>query len=256
MSYKKLGDFREILGRDDFNRISDPIAIKNFFPIITYNVRNPSRDDDRCKRQAEQYRSDIRSFFEWFGKGIPEAALGCQKVHDVMNWTVSMLGMKELERASISGGYANKQKKTFIFGLSRLHEGLTRAFESSNVQHTKITGGQIARFIIDRNIGLGRMYQFNAIGRYAIGSRLRNPKELTYGEIINTLRLLELGYKKRTHHKWIDFGDSSTPVRILAASSIIGRDKVYFLLKTNGEHDIYDRFMDSEPNKSEFRALD
>lgn len=98
--------------------------------------------------------------------------------------------------------------------------------------------------------GLGRKFLFNKLGKHAFTNKIIR---LNRQELVITLRLLVLPSQIRKYNGWIDIGSGQAPVRILMASRILGKDKIYFLYKIN-EHPTYQAQLLVSPDKTEFEA--
>ena len=253
MSYKKLRNFQSIINRKDFNYISDKKKIKDLEKIILYSISNPDGNESNYIKLLEEFLENLTSFYNSIeGHNIPDIKKGYLIVFEELKKCINLFSEPEFKRKSISRGYSKKFNKTFLHGLSKSLKGIRAAFDPDIISSTKIERGQVVRYILDDNEGLGKKFLFNKSGRHAFVNRVGN---LNMQELIVTTRLLmrPSGNQIRWYNGWRDLGISGTQVRILSKHKILGKDKVYFLYKLN-EHLAYQTQLNISPDGCEFSA--
>lgn len=255
MSYKKLKNFKEIINRADFNYISNEHNINRISEIIS-RLAVPDGKEDSYISLLGQFLGNLDSFYIWInGKAVPDIKEGHSFCREQLERGISILRMRDLnKRRSISKGYIKKFNKMFLYGMSRILEGLRIAFDPNIVSSTSIEKGQLANYILDKVEGLGRKYLFNTAGPDSFVSGLSG---LTKEEVVVTQRLLSTlpNSQVRRERGWIDVGIKNSPVRILIKPSTFGNDQVCFLFRNNDRGKArYRAKLDVPPKKAQFEA--
>jgi len=251
MNYKKLINFQKIFNRPDFNHISDHKNIINIERVFS-NISNPDGEESEYKQRLEEFSSNLRSFYEAIaGHNIPDMKKGYSKISEVFETGISLLYGGKFERTALSKGYGRKFKKTFLYGLSKLFDGIRAAFDPILISSTRIDRQQFIRYILDPGVGLARSFLFNTLGHHSFVHKI---DDLNMRELIVTVRLLvsPSGNQIRTFNKWRDLGLGHTPVRILCEHHF-RKDKVYFLYRLN-EHGAYQNQLNTPPKRVPFSA--
>lgn len=253
MAYKNLKNFEHIFGREDFNYISDLGHIKVITEILLYHLAVPDGKESTYIGLLEECVENLDSFCIWVkGSIIPYLQEGYIISKKELARAISILKSPENKRASISGGYLRKFNKSFLYGLSRLLEGIRTAFDPSVVSKTNIDKDQLVRYFFDKKEGLGSRFLLNKIGNHAAANKLGF---LTRDELIETIRLLlKQSHVRTTRNGWIDLGSKAAPIRILLIKHKLlgfGRDIVCFIFRL-AEHRDYDKQLNIPSQKVRF----
>lgn len=253
MSYKNLKNFQVIFNREDFNYISDHKKIKEIEEII-FCILNPDNRESIHIKSLEEFLENLTTFYNSVaGHNIPNIKRGYLIVFEELQKCIKLFSEPELKRRSISRGYCKKFNKNFLYGLSKLLDGIRAAFDSDIISSTEINRNQYIRYILDNVEGLSKYFLFNKAGRHAFSNKIGG---LNKQELIVTARLLirPPSNQVRTFNGWRDLGLGHTPVRILSVHSSFGKSKVYFLYRLN-EHDAYEAQLKKSPEKEVFSAV-
>jgi len=242
MSYENLKNFCHIFERVDFDYISEFGQINRIADILLYHLAVPDGKDSTYIWLLEQYLKNLNSFYSWInGSGIPHIREGYVTCIKELERGINIIRLPEDKRMSISRSYLRKFKKSFLYGLSRLLEGIRLAFDPSLTSATNINKEQLVLYFLDKKEGLGNRFLFNKQGNHAAANKLDS---LNRNELIETIRLLlKQSQLRTTRNSWIDLGSRATPVRILLIRHKLfgfGRDIVGFIFKVT-EHSEYDK---------------
>ena len=253
MAYKNLKNFKHIFGRGDFNYIGDLGHIGVITEILLYHLAVPDGKESTYIGLLEEYVKNLDSFCIWVkGSIIPYIQEGYIISKRELARAISILKSPENKRTSISGGYLRKFKKSFLYGLSRLLEGIRLAFDPSLIPATNIDRGQLVRYFFDKKEGLGNRFLFNKQGNQSVANKLNS---LNRDELIKTIKLLlKQSQVRTTRNGWIDLGSKATPIRILLIKHKLlgfGRDIVCFIFRL-AEHRDYDEQLNVPPQKVRF----
>lgn len=254
MSYKNLKNFQTILNCKYFNYISDHKKIKEVEEIILYYISNPDGREAIHINILKEFLENLISFYNSIaGHIIPDIKSGCLIVLEELQRCIKLFSEQEFKRKSISRGYCKKFNKTFLYGLSKLLNGIRTAFDPDIISSTKIEREQFVRYILNKVEGLGKKFLFNNAGRHAFANKIGT---LNMQELIVTSRLLirPSGNQVRTFNGWRDLGLGHAPVRILSDHRVLRKDKIYFLYRLN-EHVAYEAQLRTSPDKVVFSAV-
>ena len=112
-------------------------------------------------------------------------------------------------------------------------------FSPYNISKTKLTSQEISYYILDKNKGLGRFYNFNSNCEYAFS---RKVKELKTQDLYSVIRLLTIPNPNRERfiEGWKDLGVENFKLRIVIRPKKFGKDEVCFLFLNNDrQHQAY-----------------
>jgi|GEM_PF-2933421 hypothetical protein len=253
MSYKKLKNFKKIIAREDFDYISSIENISRVSEIILYYAPNPDDNENDYIAILDEFYRNLTSFYFWInGMEIPDINDGYLTIRRELIKVINILKTPKSEsykRKAISKGYFKKFNKIFLYGLTRMLEGIRAAFDPSIISNTKIQKGYIARYILDNTEGLGRMFLFNKAGKDSFAAKLR---ELEREELAATARLLATlpSNQIRTYKGWVDLGTKNAMVRILIKPGTFKRDAVCFLYRnTDTDKPSYLEMLNTPPTK-------
>lgn len=253
MGYKNLRNFQTILNRKDFSYISDHKKIKDVEEIILCRISNPDGIESIHIKFLEEFLENLTLFYDSItGHNILGIKRGYLIVFKELQRCIELFSEQEFKRKSISREYCKKFNKTFLYGLSKLLDGIRAAFDPDILSSTKIDREQFIRYILDKVEGLGKKFLFNKTGRHAFVNKI---SVLNMPELIVTSRLLvrPSGNQVRTFNGWRDLGLGHAPVRILSEHRCLRKDKIYFLYRLN-EHDTYAAQLRISPDKVAFSA--
>jgi len=255
MSYKKLAKFQTIINRGDFTYISNHRNMGQVIEIIMYHLNSPGRGDKGNQLMLKAYLDNLDSFGSWFSvDGIREIEHGWITARGELIRVIKLFDQELFKRKSISKGVLKRFTKHLTYGLSRLLSGIRAAFDPAIISNTKITTGQLAEFILNEKVGLGKKYIFNKHGRTSFIVKL---PQLNRQELLATHRILHnpTGHNIRSLKGWIDMGAGNFPVRLLVQKNVIGRSRVFFLY-TNSDTDkrAYRNQLSTPPGRVIFEA--
>jgi len=248
MSYKKLKNFQPIFDRPDFSYISDLTKIEEIANIILFYISNPDGKEASYIKLIEEFIKNLTSFYDSIaGYNVPNIKKGYLIVLDELQRCIRLFSGSESERRDISKRYLKKFTKTFLYGLSKLYDGIKAAFDPDIISSTKIDRNQFVRYILNSVEGLGKKFLFNGTGRHAF---LNKINLLNMQELIATSRLLTKPSTNqiRMVNGWIDLGLGHTPVRILAKRKYFGKQRICFLYRLN-EHNDYEAQLQISPDQ-------
>lgn len=249
MSYKNLKNFRYIFSRTDFNFLCDTPNIKQISEIVLYNLPAQNGNEPAYIELLTDFLKNLNSFYTWIdGNNIPDIKESYTILKQELERYINILRMPEskiYERSSISKGYLRKFNKSFLYGLSKLLDGIRSAFEPSFIAATNIEREQLVKYILDTVEGFGNRFLFNKTGKNAPSNKL---KSLERNELIETLGLLSNPSQARTtRNGWIDLGLRACPVRVLLIKhrnfGLVRKDIVAFVFRRS-EHRDYDDQLD------------
>src|SRR3989344_7651402 len=101
--------------------------------------------------------------------------------------------------------------KNFTHGLNRLLIGIRIMFDPDIVGNTSITREQLVNFILNKEEGLGRKYEFNTIGKNSFVSSIYNlnNKELIAAEkMLSNPRIKVSRFGGGRKIEWKSLGES------------------------------------------------
>ncbi len=224
MSYKELVNFKDIINRNDFSYISDLFNIDAVTEIMK-NITLPSLSVSTSKNTLQIYLNNLTLFYNSFGgNNIPDLKEGFQIAAKQIESMLNILDSSD--RFSIGSGMKNKFVKTFLYGLNKILGGLRLAFDPNYIGKTKLVTGQIAKYVLDKKEGLGKVYAFNSFGKHSPAEKLFT---FTKDQLSFTIKLLTRRLPIRKYGGWTDLGAGRDPIRILLQKKNFSRDKVYFL---------------------------
>ena len=248
MLARKLGKFRIIFERDDYNYISDKRKIDEISNIIIYRISNPDGQEKFHKETIETFLANLRGFYGWLNtKNITYLKQGYLKASAILSIISNLLSKPVYVRTNISGKYLKKFNKVFLYGLLKMYQGIKLVFDPDILSDTNIQNTQLARYFLDRQEGLSRVYAFNIKGNYSA----RRLNKLSKKDLIAVLSLLTRNKVVRTLKGWRDYGSGKNHPRVLAKKSLFGRVRVYYIF-TKNEHKDYERVLDKSPSESDF----
>jgi hypothetical protein len=244
MQYKDLILFKDIINRNDFTYISETNQINTVISVIRlFNTEfTGSRVIDKTFRK---YIDSLTSFyFSIKGEMVPDIRIGYSICTSELERLINL--RPNSDRLSIGRGRLRKMVGTFLSGLNKFTNGLYVLFEPRFIGLSKVTVGQVARFILDKEIGLGKKYIFNSYGGNSPANKF---KVLTKKEIVGVVRVLSNKSEIRTlKNGWTCYGSGRTTVRLLGQKRKFARDRIYYVF-TMDEHTQrkgpYNRTLDS-----------
>ena len=144
----------------------------------------------------------------------------------------------------------------FITSMSKFYSALRALFNplTNAITNSKITRDQLARFMLDKEIGYGREFRFNTLGGYAAANRIFD-RSFSKEEMRNTLRALK---RKAFHEKHGDFtvwgegGANGVRIHLIRGAIIIGHPKIYRIYKSNSDKEHSDHETDMFRPQSDF----
>lgn len=248
MLARKLGKFRIIFERDDYNYISDERKIDGISNIMIYRISNPDGHEKFHRETIETFLVNLKGFYEWLNaENITDLKQGYLKASATLSTISNLLSKSIYERTNISGKYLRKFNKEFLYNLLRMYQGIKLVFDPDILSKTNIQNTQLARYFLDRQEGLSRIYAFNTKGNYSARRLNKLPKK----DLVDVLGLLTRNRDVRTLKGWRDYGSGPNSSRVLAKKSLFGRVKVYYIF-TKYEHRDYERVMDQSPHEPDF----
>ena len=221
MGYEDLEHFNSVIGKKEYEHISEPQRILSISSFIAKKilVENPIT-------LLQRYKENLLSFYTSFkGENVPDIEKGFNGVNLVIDSVLSMLDSGEF--SFLSKEDAKKKAAEFITSLELILSGLRMAFEPRFKGTTKIDKKQMARFLLDKIEGLGKVYSFNSLGK---NSPSKKFKKLTVPELWEVNRLLRSNVERDTKSNgWTAIGTESTPIRMLSSGKIFGKDKIFYV---------------------------
>jgi hypothetical protein len=248
MSYKNLINFQTIFNREDFNYISNIKKIEEVERIILFTISNPDEKELIYIKILKQFLENLESFYNSIlAHNIPDIKKSNKIIFEELHKCINLFSESKFKRKSISRGYIKKFNKTFLFGLSKLLDGIKIVFDPDVISSTKIDRKQFVRFILNNSVGLGKKFIFNKAGKHSFTNKINI---LNMQELIVTARLLTRPSKNqiRTFNGWRDLGLNKSPIRILLEHKRVRKDNVFFLYRLN-EHNEYGNQLRTPPNK-------
>ena len=254
MSYKNLGNFKEIIQRDDFSYVCDESNIHQIKNIMLNKIYFPDGREITYVEQLKEFLTYLDSFCGWIGNGIPDINNGSALCREILARCVNLLEASESKRTFIRQRHVKRLNKLFLYGLSKILDGIRAAFDPAVITSTNIKKEQLARYFLDKTEGLGNRFVFNRAGRDGSANKLNS---LEMPELIATEELLlNLPKQRRTRNGWIDYGARQDSVRVLVIPNksfgLFGKDLVVSIFRTNPEHKAYERQLDTPINHVKF----
>jgi len=253
MGYKNLKNFQNIFNRADFNYISNLQTIERIGEIITISISARDKRESEHVKELKDYITNLNSFYQSIAAAnVPNLNEGYNLIVEELQKVIRLFSEIIFKRESISKGHLRKMKKTFLYGLSRLLDGIRAAFDPDIISSTRIDNQQFIKFILDDTEGIGKYFTFNEVGK---DSFIKKLPTLNQQELIVTARLLTRpsANQVRTINGWRDLGLAHAPVRILSKPAKFGKARVYYLYRSN-EHTQYQSKLDASPERAIFRA--
>ncbi len=251
MLARKLGKFRIIFERDDYNYISDKRKIDEISNIIIYRISNPDGQEQFHKETIKAFLVNLKGFYEWLNaENITDLKQGYLKASAILSIISNLLSKPIYERTNTSGKYLKKFNKVFLYSLLRLYQGIKLVFDPDILSKTNIQNTQLARYFLDRQEGLSRAYAFNIKGNYSA----RRLNKLSKNDLVDVLDLLTRNRDVRLQKGWLDYGSGKNHPRVLAKKSLFGRVKVYYIF-TAHEHRDYERVLDKTSYELDFAEV-
>jgi hypothetical protein len=253
MSYINLKNFSGIFNREDFNYICNHTNINRLDEIFLYHIRVLDRNEWVYIELLERFLKNLDSFHNWIRGNIPGIEEGYAISRAELMRSIRLLKLPEHKRISVSRGYIKKFNKSFLYGLSKLLEGIRLALDPSVISTTSIDKSQLVRYFLDKKEGLGNKFLFNDQGKHAAANKLES---LNRNELIETMKLLLKQSRVRTtRNGWIDLGSGNMPIRVLLVKhkllGIFGRDIVGFVFKVK-EHREYGEMLNTPSKRMSF----
>lgn len=135
-----------------------------------------------------------------------------------------------------------------------MYQGIKLVFDPDILSYTNIENRQLARYFLDRQEGLSRIYAFNVKGYYSAGRLAKLDKK----DLVDVLGLLirnrDVRSLQGSQKGWLDYGSGKNHPRVLAKKSLFGlfgRVRVFYIF-TEREHRDYERFLREAPNEPVF----
>lgn len=233
MSYKTLTKFQRIIGRKDFDFISESSNISliiNLIRQLSTGSISPSK-----QKFLTTYKDSLVSFYDSFQRNnIPDLRNGFSVCISIIERVLSLVQKQPSQLKFISRGILRKEGRKFLYGLNRIASGLRIAFDPQIIRKMVITREQLAMYILDEVEGLGKKYLFNLKGNY---SPLQRINSLSREELLDVIRVLKDSTNiRKLKNGWTDYGKGSNiSVRLLGVQRKFGKSKIYFLF-TMREH--------------------
>lgn len=245
-----LSDFQSVFDRDDFAWISYSGHLQQL-QVIIRRVKVPDGLEDTYKGVIITYIQNLSQFYAWVGgNGIAMLRDGFGALVGILTQTSNLLAELPERRSAISSAMVNKWEGQFWGAVQLFVQGLEKAFDPDLVGETGIGREQIARYILDKVVGLGRKYNFNSRGYYSFA---RHIFDLNRAEVMITARLLVRPSKNqiRAANDYLDLGARHALIRILLDKA--QQTRVLFIY-TRSEHRAYETQLQVPIGRVEFEA--
>lgn len=226
MSYKNLADFQAIINSEEFAFISDSRKVER----IVHIMKSLVFVGNQSIGELQAYFTQLQVFYHSFpAKNVPDFREGFRKCQEIFQ-LIFNLGKKG-KLSLLPRGKTRDFAATFLYGINRLANGIKIAFDPELIGNTTLAQGELARYILDKKVGLGSRISFNKLGRSAPVSLIpRLPQPF----LVKIIRLLQ--GKPALKGKWLVFGERGDPVRIVASKQFLRGLRVYAIFLVEG-HD-------------------
>jgi hypothetical protein len=252
MSYKTLYHYSPVFLREDFTNFSDFRKIQYLLGLIRNQTNNLSSDILVFQTLVNVYLKNLKSFYDWLA--VENVADIDQGYHDVLSTLLTVIqsakGVRN-RKVFVTSQVLRRLKRNFIGGLSKIKRGLDIIFTEGFLVNCNVESIQIVRYIINQGVGLGDRYRFNTSGRHAF---LRKAEALNKNDVIGLLIFMRNPGQARKDNinGWLKYGRGLEVFRVLFLKGL-RRNRIYYLFRTDREHDTYVRFMrDNSPNNVKF----
>ena len=249
MAYQDLEKFQDVFNSPSFAYISNHNNIKNVSDVIL-KVQIPFNETVNSNyKELKKFLLNLDDFYKaFFGSaGNRDIDEGCSVIRKTLELCINLLSEPTGRRESIGRGYIRKWNKDFLHGLGKLLNGIRDALDPDTISSTKIRENNLVHYILEKNVGLGRRFLFNKLGKHSFANMIT---ELDRKKLIVAMKLLLKGSGQRKRD-WMVLGSRKDSVRILCEHRNFRKDKVYYLFPIN-EHDEYEKALMASPQKMKF----
>ena len=185
----------------------------------------------------------------------PEIQRNLITIKTLVGDLIMLLQEPYIRRSQISAGFVNRKIKTFY---ACLHQTLKYIrddfFIRDKIIASNLQEDQIIAFILDKHLGFGNRYTFNAAGSgYSFSRHLR---ELSKPELARTIEVLRNGNVHEQKNGWTVYsgGTGQDGVRIHAVRGLFGKARAYRIYRVKAEHEAHMRDLHTKVSRWAFEA--
>src|SRR3989344_262056 len=168
---------------------------------------------------------------------------------------IMLLQEPYIRRSCISAGVVNRKIKTFYACLQQtLKYTRDEFYVRDKILASNLQVDQIIAFILDKHLGFGNRYTFNAAGSgYSFSRHLR---ELSKPELARTIEVLRNGNVHEQKNGWTVYsgGTGQDGIRIHAVRGLFGKARVYRIYRVKAEHEAHMRDLHTKVSRWAFAA--